>query len=43
MSYLEHDQQGGTGKKMIMNDAEIILTLVVFSILFLTYLWWRGL
>jgi len=26
----------------IMSDAEIMLVVVVFSILFLGYLWWKG-
>ena len=42
MNFSEQDQLEDIEKKM-MSDAEIMLTVVVFSILLLSYLWWRGL
>ena len=42
MNFSEQDQLEDIEKKM-MNDAEIMLTVVVFSILLLSYLWWKGL
>ena len=42
MNFSEQDQLEDIEKKM-MSDAEIMLRVVVFSILLLSYLWWRGL
>ena len=42
MNFSEQDQLEDIEKKM-MSDAEIMLKVVVFSILLLSYLWWRGL